>query len=214
MPLFLVRCVAMLALFGASATVNAAEWIVPPPGYKMKTSLPCDLDPARAARPARPNQAIYQVCDDQMALFRRGLDDAKASGKLLLVTFGATWCPWCASLQRYLPGPELFGHKSDGRDLGQAFLHLEIGLSYIYEGQKETIPSGDDVLAVVLARAPGVKLHTIPFLAVIDPTSPDRVVARNLDDVAMRGGDFDLAKLRAVFIEAHEALRASSGKSK
>ena len=207
MPHFLVRFVAVLATVGISATANAAEWVVPPPGYTMKASLPCELDPGRAARPTRPNQAIYQVCEDQMALFRRGLDEAKASGKLLLVTFGATWCPWCASLQRYVPGPELFGHKSEGLDLGQAFLHLEIGLSYIYEGQKETIPSGDDVLALVLVRAPGVKVRAIPFLAVIDPTTTDRVVARNLDDVATRGGDFDLGRVRNVFIEAHGVVR-------
>lgn len=211
LPHFLVLVVMVLAGVGRPASVNAAEWVVPPPGYTAKTSLPCELDPVRAARPARPNQAIYQVCEDQMALFRQGLDDAKASGKLLLVTFGATWCPWCASLQRHMPGPELFGRKGDGLDLGRAFHHLEIGLSFVYEGQKESIPSGDVVLALVLARAAGVKLNVIPFLVVIDPANNDRVVARNLGNVATANGDFDVAKVRAVFKDAHDTLRPSGG---
>ena len=201
------RLLLILALLGACLPARAGEWVVPPANYTFKTSVPCELDPAKAARPARPNQAVYQVCADQVALFRRGLDEAKANGKLLLVTFGATWCPWCASLQRYLPGPELFGHKGAGLDLGQAFHHLEIGLSFIYEGQKEPIPSGDAVLALVVARAPGVKLQMIPFLAVIDPTNTDRIVARDLGHVAKAGGDFDVAKVRAALIAAHDVMR-------
>jgi thiol-disulfide isomerase/thioredoxin len=201
------RLLLILALLGFSLPARAGEWIVPPANYAFKSSVPCELDPAKAARPARPNQAMYRVCDDQMALFRRGLDEAKGSGKLLLVTFGATWCPWCASLQRYLPGPELLGRKGAGLDLARAFHHVEIGLSYIYEGQKEPIPSGDDVLALVLARAPGVKLQMIPFMAVIDPADADRVVARDLGNVAKAGGEFDVARVRAVFVEAYDVMR-------
>lgn len=202
-----LRLLLIVTLLGSSVPVHAGEWVVPPAKYTFKTSVPCDLDPVKAARPARPNQAMYQVCDDQMALFRRGLDDAKASGKLLLVTFGATWCPWCTSLQRYMPGPELFGYAGEGLNLERAFHHIEIGLSYVYDGQKEPIPSGDAVLALVLARAPGVRLNMIPFLAVIDPMNADRVVARDLGNVAKAGGEFDVAKVRAAFVEAHDAMR-------
>lgn len=195
----------LLAIAGSGAA-SAEAWVVPPPGWVFAPSIPCDLDPARAAKPARPNQAVYAVCDDQMALFRRGLDEARAGGRLLLVTFGATWCPWCASLQRHFAGPDLLRAGGDG-DPSRAFHHIDLGLSHVYEGQKETITSGEAVLGLILSRTPSVRMRSIPFLAVVDPASSERVFARNLDDVATKGGDFDVARLRSVLIEAHAAVR-------
>jgi thiol-disulfide isomerase/thioredoxin len=201
----------ILALTIAAATLvpgtAAADWSVPPAGYAYTASTPCLDDPGRAGKPQRPNQAAYRVCEDQMALFKQALFEAKASRKLLLVSFGATWCPWCASLQRRMPTADLLGRKGDAVDYGKAFHYVEIGLSTLHKGQKAKIPSGEAVLAMVLERAPGVKIRTIPFIAVIDPDVADRAFARNLDDTATRDGDFDVARVRAVLTEAHDFMR-------
>lgn len=195
----------------APAAPASAEWKLPPPGYAYSAATPCVEDPERGGKPQRPNQASYKVCEDQMALFRKALDDAKSSGKLLLVSFGATWCPWCTSLQRHMPTHELLGRKGDAIDYGRTFHYVDIGLSTLHKGQKAKIPSGEAVLAFVLEHAPGVKIRTIPFIAVIDPAATDRVFARNLDDTATRDGDFDVARVRAVLAEAHDVMR--KGKS-
>lgn len=174
----------------------------PPAGYVFKAPASCEEDAEKAKKALRPGQATYAICADQMALFNQALAEARASGQLLLVTFGATWCPWCASLQKRMQGDELLGHKGDGIDYGATFRHIEIGLSMIEKGKKAGIPSGEAVLEAVLARTAGVKIRAIPFVAVIDPKHPERVWARNIDDIATKDGSHDLDRLRALLREA------------
>ena len=52
---------------------------------------------------------IVKQRDLAHAMAARSIEEAKAEGKLLIATVGATWCPWCAALQRAMPGPEFFG---------------------------------------------------------------------------------------------------------
>ena len=195
----LVKALVLGALFAATAHAE----LVPPADYAFKPASPCLEDAARAAKPARPSDAAYRVCDDQMALLAQGLADAKASGKLLLVKFGATWCPWCATLQKLMPTAEVLGRKGDKLDYGTAFLPLEIGLSTVYKGKKADIPSGEAVLAWTLKRASGAKIRAIPFIAVIDPDHPERIWARNLEDVNQTDGKVEAPKLRALLVDAH-----------
>lgn len=180
---------------------------VPPTGYRFETAAPCREDPVRAAKPARPGLAAYDVCADQMALFTKALEQAHAEGKLLLVTFGATWCPSCASLQKVISGPELLGYKNETLDLERTFRHIEIGISMLDKGAKADIPSGNAVLAHVLLSSGGAKVRAIPFVAVIDPARHDRAWARNIDDLEGRGGGFDLTRLRGLLIEADTYVR-------
>lgn len=205
-----VRLILLIAAAMAFATPAAAviPEVVPPAGYTFKPAAPCLEDPERAAKPVRPGQAAYQVCEDQMALFAKGLAHARASGKLLLVTFGATWCPWCSALQRQLPTAELLGHQSETLDFGRTFHHIEIGVSTLHKGQKADIPSGEAVLAWVLAHAPGIKVRSIPFVAVIDPRSFTYVYARNIDDAAQKSKvEFNPAELRLILAEAQGFVR-------
>ncbi|MEZ5851074.1 MAG: hypothetical protein R3D68_10550 [Hyphomicrobiaceae bacterium] len=195
-----------IAVLLAVSGVPAAAQFAPPRDYVFKPAAPCIEDKVRAAKPVRPSDARYAVCEDQMALLAKALAEAKASGKLLLVTFGATWCPWCASLQRTLPGAALLGHKDTTLDYGAAFHHAEIGLSMVWKGKKAEIPSGEATLKHVLAMAPGVKIRAIPFMAVLDPAKPGRVFARNTDDVAKADGSHDTAKFRALLLEARAYL--------
>lgn len=199
----------LLVVAGVQVTgaLSASAQHLPPVGYAFKQAEPCLEDAARASKPSRPNDAAYQVCADQMAVFATGLAEAKASGKLLLVTFGATWCPWCATLQNLLPTKEVLGRTGDALDYGRTFHHIEIGLSTVYKGKKADIPSGEAVLAWTLQRAGGAKIKSIPFVAVIDPANPDRIWARNLDDVNQAAGQVETPKLRAQLAAAHAYLK-------
>lgn len=195
--------VVVLALELAPSASQAGT--VPPSGYRFETPGFCRED-ARLPKP-RPGQAVYDVCADQMALYAKGIADAKAQNKLLLVTFGATWCPSCASLQKAIAAPDLLGGKGEPSDLGRAFHQLEIGISTLDKGVKAAMPSGEAVLQLVLTGAPGVKVRAIPFVVVIDPAHMERIWARNIDDIEGRGGGFDLARLRVLLGEARVYVR-------
>lgn len=203
-----IRAVAAAALLSLTGSVAMAEAPLAR-AYTFEAAAPCKEDPERAAKPSRPGQAVYDVCADQMAIYQAGLKAAEQSGKLLLVTFGATWCPWCAALQKAMPTEELLGRKGDGPDLGATFHHIEIGLSTLHKGKKADIPSGEAVLNHVLAKAPGVKIRAIPFVAVIDPKQPDKAFARNIDDIAKADGTHDMARVRSLLGDASAFVRGS-----
>lgn len=196
-----------VAVVVSTTQIAAAPWSLP----EQQTFVPpavCTTDPAGAGKATRPGHATYRVCEDQMSIFRKGLADARAQGKLLLVVFGASWCPWCATLQKHLAGPELLGPgASRDIDLREALLPIEIALSTLDKGQKADVTSGEQVLALLLAKAPDVKMRMIPFIAVVDPRDDTRVLARNLDDVANRSGDFNVARARDLLVEAHATVR-------
>lgn len=199
-----VACLAVAAWPGS----GAAERWQPPADYAFRPPAVCVTDPAGAGRATRPTHATYRVCDDQMAIFRQGLADARLQGKLVLVSFGATWCPWCTTMQRHMAGQSLLG--ADSGKLAASLHPIEIALSTLDKGQKADVPSGEAVLALVTARTPSVKVRTIPFVVVIDPSNETRVFARNLDDVATRSGDFDLPRLRAVLDEGVALVRTGA----
>lgn len=197
----------LAVLVNVLALGPASAQSFPPADYKFQPVAPCLEDAERASKPLRPGAAVYQVCSDQMAVLTKGLADAKAAGKLLLVTFGATWCPYCAALQKAMPTADVLDHP--GSDFRRTFHHIEIGVSTIDKGNKAQIPSGDATLKAVLKHAPGVKIRAIPFLAVIDPNKPERVYARNVDDTAGQDGGFDFAKFRGLLTEAQGFVRGA-----
>jgi thioredoxin 1 len=53
-----------------------------------------------------PNNPPYQSEVDPRAAVEAGKARAAASGKMLMVTFGADWCPDCLTLQRNLRDPD------------------------------------------------------------------------------------------------------------
>jgi len=142
-----------------------------------------------------------------MALFTQALDVARRDGKLLLVVFGATWCPWCKVMHAMLPGPALLGQAPDVTELGRIFHVVEIVTSAVAGGKKVAVPSGEAVLAYVLARTRGAKLRAVPFVAALDPADGSHAFARNLDDLQNDQASLDSAGLRTVLLAAHAELR-------
>ncbi len=185
----------------------AADWSLPPAGYAFRPSAPCVEDPVRAAKPLRPGAAVYAVCDDQMVILARGIEQAGKDGRLLIVIVGATWCPWCAALQRLMPTAEFFEHKGDPLNYRQTFNHLEIGVSTTHKGSNALIPSGQAVEENLMARAGGGKLTSIPFIFMIDPAEPNRVFARHTRDLSNSAtGEQNMAGFRKAILEGHAFL--------
>lgn len=198
------RAVVALFMTILAAPAVAGPWQPKPAAYAYAPISRCD---DKAAATMKPNEARYEICVDQMALFEAALEKARATGKLLIVDFGATWCPWCRSLQQQWHSPALLGHKSATLDFAGAFDVVEIGISTIHGGRRLDVPSGHAVLAAVLAHTP-VKLRSVPFLVVIDPNDANHTVARNLDDFEQESaGRHDAMPIRRFLEEAHAHIR-------
>ncbi len=201
---------AVVSLGFMSAAAAAQGWALAPEGYTYQPATPCIEDPVRAVKPVRPGAAVYRVCEDQVAYLTQSIEEARREGKVLIATVGATWCPWCAALQRAMPGPEFFGRKGDAIDYAKTFKHIEIGLSTSHQGRNALIYSGDAAVKALLARAGGVKLEAIPFIFMIDPAQPNRVFARNTMDLSdFATGAQNMAGFRRAIAEGHAYLTAT-----
>ncbi len=194
-----------VSLLVNSTAARADSWSVPPSNYAYAPIARCN---EAAAATLKPNEAKYEICTDQVALFGAAVDKARAEKRLLIVDFGATWCPWCRSLQSQWPTAQLLGHNGGPLDLGATFNVVEIGISTLHAGRMSEVASGQAVLAHVLAATNGAKLKSVPFLAVIDPQDRSKTVARGLDDFEQPdAGRHDPSLIRAFLVEAHDHMR-------
>lgn len=186
------------------AVACAGAWAPTEPGYTYQPVERCSAP--QSARLA-PNEARYEICADQMSLFAAAVETARRDGRLLIVDFGATWCPSCRSLQAQFKS-SILPAKTSQLDYADTFNLLEIGISTLQAGRRADVPSGQAVLARVLAVVPGVKLRAVPFIAVIDPSDTAKTVARNLDDFELgSSGIHDVAQIQAVLAAAHGYAR-------
>ncbi|MEZ5775950.1 MAG: thioredoxin family protein [Hyphomicrobiaceae bacterium] len=193
----LAGLLALVAAFAAPAL--AGGWSVPPPGYVDHPLPDC---PRSLSRPL----AHYRVCEDQMAGFASALAKARAEGRFLLVVFGATWCPQCASLERTLDGGLLETGSTEtaqAAPLAARLLRYDVGGSVLVKGRTRAVPSGAAVLDLVLARDPEAEWRGWPFIAVLDPADPSRVYTRNTADLwDPAAARHDPDRLRAVLAGA------------
>ncbi|MBS0241911.1 MAG: hypothetical protein JSS20_07020 [Proteobacteria bacterium] len=199
---------AVLLLAISTVAASAQGWQLPPLGYSYQVAAPCLDDPVRAVKPLRPGGAVYKLCDDQVAYLAASIEAARAEKKLLIVTVGAAWCPWCASLQRQMPGPEFFGRAGDAIDWAGTFRHIEIGLATTHKGRNAAIPSGQSAVEALLKRSGGVKIEAIPFVFIIDPEQPDRVFAANTKELSDEAtGTENMARFRELVAGGYQYLR-------
>jgi thiol-disulfide isomerase/thioredoxin len=198
----MLRRLAQIALIAFSflPTTLAAEenWPAPMKGNPYNPPQRCHGTSAPAA--LRPNEASYPICADQLVVFSQALADAAKARKLLVVDFGATWCPWCKSLQKQFQSGALADPEK--------FHVVEIALSTTTDdGRREDVSTGHAVLARILAQRPEVTLRAVPFLAVVDPYRPSRTVARNLDDLeSEQAGQHQTDRVRTVLLEAATSI--------
>ncbi len=152
--------------------------------------------------------ATYPVCLDQIAALNAAAKKASDQGKLLLIEFGARWCPWCGVLQRALSGedpkrstPKLMTAKS-------AFVVTRVGVSDIDGGRPTVVADGQHILDQFLLNKPGAKMRAYPLIAILDPRQPKRVAIRNIDDLqVMREKRFDPDRLATALDDMAKFVR-------
>ncbi|MCG8466038.1 MAG: thioredoxin family protein [Xanthomonadales bacterium] len=79
------------------------------PALGRKSLFFVDSFPESVSKDCRKGVArIYDECGDQVAIFNAALERANATGKTVLVVYGAEWCIWCHVFDKYVKG----GHSA------------------------------------------------------------------------------------------------------
>ncbi len=106
---------------------------------------------------------VYKVCSNQERSFKQSIYRAKKKNKLILVKFGAEWCPWCQSLHKIFHSKDFKGkyHKK--------FELLEVGV--FHYDSKTMVDSGMHILQRLLDKnnLSKDKVEGYPFIAVVNP---------------------------------------------
>jgi hypothetical protein len=101
---------AVLCLGGCSPetpTVRASEAL-------PVASFPSALDPNCRNGRAR----IYDECGSQTAILAAALEQARATGKTVIVNYGAEWCIWCHVFDNHLKGATgRFNYPVEGEEV-------------------------------------------------------------------------------------------------
>ncbi len=143
---------------------------------------------------------IYKVCQDQETLYQESFDRAKAQTKILVVVFGAEWCPWCLSLHKMLNAPEF------GGEFAKKYVLSDIG---VYQG-KQKLESGGKVLTKLkeLTRD-ATALEGIPVLGLVNPKNGKAMLINTepLEKNTKTQKGHDPKKLIAALEKAAEAVK-------
>jgi len=68
-------------------------------------SQPVEIYPAAISDSCRGGVAkIYDECSDQAMILQQARQSAAASGKSVLIVYGAEWCIWCHVFEKYIQG--------------------------------------------------------------------------------------------------------------
>lgn len=58
---------------------------------------------------------LYDECGDQFAILKEAVEEAKKTGKVVIVSYGAEWCIWCHALDAHLKGQYgMFNYEVEG----------------------------------------------------------------------------------------------------
>lgn len=170
--------------------------------------------PAVCASPA-PDW-IYPVCEDQKKIFTDAIAQARKEKKLLIVEFGATWCPWCKSLHKTMPEVLKLKNANGTKTLADKFVYIGIATS-TSDAQKNMQPveSGREVLDLVLGKLGKNRKDTVkgvPFMTIIDPDHPKKTVLEDTGDLEKTTDKekygHDPEKIRARLLAAHAKMKA------
>lgn len=164
-----------------SACVPAAS--APAGSYAAPTGCPAaPLTLEQDLSHRRPNEARYPVCVDQRAVLAEARERARRDGKVLMIHFGAPWCPVCRSLPGELAALRTTERGGDIAAALAGIVEVSLSLSVIVSGRRHEIAETHAILAE-LSLQPNVEpLRAIPYIVM---TAPDgsRAVGRNLEDL-------------------------------
>ena len=121
-------------------------------------------DPKKVLDFLSQNKAAYF---DASALLAKALAEAKASGRLVFMHFGAPWCGWCKKLEAWMAQPEVAAL------LKKDYVDLKIDQDRTNGG------------LVMKRDYPGAEKSGIPWFAALDPDG--KVVATSTDSGANTG---------------------------
>jgi thioredoxin-related protein len=144
----------------------------------------------------------YKICSDQGVPYKATLEKAKADNKLVLLSFGADWCPWCQSLHK------IFGTADFQRDFDKNLVIQEIGV-FRYDSRTK-IESGMNILKTVI-EANAKKLDMVdgyPFLVMLSPKNNKAVFipTGSLEDNS-HGKGHDTKKIKVALNKAIKQLK-------
>ena len=92
-------CLLLFAV-AVSGTAFAASPAAPGPQAQI---VPAVVPPSCDRRKDH-KQILFDLCRDQTALLKEAQVQARAAGKLVLVSYGADWCIWCHVFEAHLLG--------------------------------------------------------------------------------------------------------------
>lgn len=117
--------------------------------------------------PCSDKGKIYKVCQDQGDILARAIKQAKATkGKMVLLTFGANWCPWCVSLDK------LFNDKKFMQPFAEKYLPASIAL---YQ-KKQKLDSAVKIIEhIKKVNKSSFAVKGVPFLVVLNPRTDKAV---------------------------------------
>jgi thiol-disulfide isomerase/thioredoxin len=164
------------------------------------------------AEPAKPaveapkecndTDKTYKICSDQSVPYKSTLEKAKAEGKLVLLSFGADWCPWCQALHKF------YGTPAFRKDFDSRLAIDEVGV-YRYDGRVK-IDSGMNILkGLVESNGKDMKMvDGYPFLVMVRPSDKKAVfiATGGLEDNT-HGKGHDPAKVKAALNNAIAQLK-------
>ena len=103
-----------LALAGVGALCGCGVASTPASASVPLAAFPQRRDPACGNGRAR----LYDECGSQVTIFNAAQREAAASGRVVLVNFGAEWCIWCHVFAAYLAGQsDRFRYPAEGEDV-------------------------------------------------------------------------------------------------
>ncbi|MCB0363788.1 MAG: thioredoxin family protein [Bdellovibrionaceae bacterium] len=158
--------------------------------------------PSFGNEPCNDSGLIYKICSDQQEIFTGALERANASDKILLVKFGADWCPWCRSLHKIFTDPEFIAPLSSQLEV------VEIGVYHPKSADK--IPSGIKVLEDIIALSgQQVQVNGVPFLALYNPKN-QKVFFQNTGELELNTATskgHDRNKVSRALLNGIESIR-------
>jgi Thioredoxin-like len=94
---------ALIAGFFAVAAAAAPSTVVAPPLTERVEIFPKTV-PARCDKRPDKKQILFDLCRDQLEILAEAKKAAAASGKTVIIAYGADWCIWCHVFEAHILG--------------------------------------------------------------------------------------------------------------